>query len=89
MACSVLTSIASEPGTCGASRLAMRASKLGGGVAVEGHHPDPIGGHFPAEEHAETSDQGRRLAAPGRGDDLGRPIRQRRGRPLLGIQRRE
>jgi len=63
--------------------------QLGGGVAVEGDHPDPVGGHAPAEEHAEPSDEGRRLAAAGRGDDLGRPIGQCGGRALLGIERRE
>jgi len=52
-------------------------------------NPDPIGGHPALEEHAEARHEGRRLAAAGRGDDLGRTIRQGRGRPLLGIERRE
>jgi hypothetical protein len=59
------------------------------GVAVEGDDLDPIGGHPAAEQHAETRDQGGRLAAAGRGDDLGRPIGQHGGRPLLGIERPE
>jgi len=63
--------------------------EFGRGVTVESDDPDPIGGHPAAEEHAETSNQGRGLAAAGRGDDLGRTIRQCRGRPLLGIERRE
>jgi len=43
--------------------------QLGGGVAVEGDDPDTVRGHPAAKEHAETGDQGRRLAAAGRGDD--------------------
>jgi hypothetical protein len=50
---------------------------------------NPVCCHPPAEQHAEPGDEGRRLAAAGRGDDLGRPIGQRRGRPLLGIERRQ
>jgi hypothetical protein len=56
--------------------------KLGGSAAVERNDPDPIGGNAARQEHAEARDQGRRLAAAGRGDDLGRLVGQRRGRPL-------
>jgi len=63
--------------------------QLRGGVAVEGDDPDPIRGHPAGEEDAEPRDQGRRLAAAGRGDDLGGPIGEHRGRLLFGIERRE
>jgi hypothetical protein len=49
----------------------------------------PIGGNAAAEEHTQTRDEGRRLGAAGRGDDLGGSIGERGGRPLLGIERRE
>jgi hypothetical protein len=48
-----------------------------------------LAGREQAWEHAEAGDQGRRLAAAGRGDGLGRAVGQCRGRELLGIQRRE
>jgi len=73
-----------------AGRVAGDAGRhLGGSVAVEGDHPDPVGGYPAAKEDAEPGNQGRGLAAAGRGDELGRPIGQRGGRPLLGVERRE
>ena len=40
----------------------------------------------PREEHGQARDHRRRLAAAGRGDDLGRTVWQDRGGALLGIQ---
>ena len=55
-------------------------------VPVEGHDADPRGLDAPREEHGQARDHRRRLAAAGRGDDLGRTVRQDRGGALLGIQ---
>jgi hypothetical protein len=51
--------------------------------------PDPAGGNPAAKEDTEARDQGRRLAAAGRGDDLGRTIGQCGGRPLFRIEQRQ
>jgi hypothetical protein len=56
-------------------------------IAVEGHDADPCRGHTARQQDRQPGDHRRRLAAAGRGDDLGGSIGQGRGGALLGIER--
>src|SRR5207244_6783422 len=50
------------------------------------HHGDAVRADASRKQISEASDEGRRLPAAGRRDDLGGAIRQRRGRSLLGVE---
>ncbi len=85
-ACSVRISIAVAPGTLRTEPSFNARREVLAAVAVEGDDADPLGRHAPVDQHGEARDHRRRLAAAGRGDDLGRAVGQRRRGPLLRIK---
>ena len=61
-------------------------AQLAGGVPVEGDSQDPGPRNPTGDEHADAGDQGRRLAAAGRGDDLRRSRTEGRGFALPFVE---
>ena len=62
------------------------AGEVMGGVAIERHHADAVGGHAPGEQDGDPGDHGGGLATPRRRDDLRRTVRQRCGLALLIVE---
>jgi hypothetical protein len=63
--------------------------QLNGGIAVEGDDADSVWLHAALQQDAQPGHEGRCLAAAGRRDDEGRPVRQRGRRALLRVECRQ